>query len=121
MTRADKKNRECICCGKVLATPQKLRQHYASIKNQCRLPLTSSNPVQDPNPQVKDQGDLIPRPRSPTPTPVVHVQGKDRRREKPKPIPTPLLQDKNQVDNPEAGPGPSTQAYREGEPNEVSL
>ena len=73
MTRADKKNRECICCGKVLATPQKLCQHYTNTKNQCRIPLTSSNPVQNLNSQVKDQGDFIPRLRSPTPTPVVHV------------------------------------------------
>ena len=105
MARTDKKNRECICCGKILVTSQKLRQHYASTKNQCRLPLTSSNPVQDPNPQVKDQGDLVPRPRSPTSTPVVHVQGKDRRREKPEPIPK--MQDKDQGGD----PGPSTQAY----------
>ena len=93
MTRADKKNRECICCGKVLATPQKLCQHYASTKNQCHIPLTSSNNVQDFNPQVKNQGDLVFRLRSPTPTPIVYIQGKDRRREKPEPIPK--MQDKD--------------------------
>ena len=71
--------------------------------------------IQDPNPQVKDQGNPIPRSWSPTPTPVVHIQEKDRRREKPKHIP----QDKNQKDDLEAGPDPSTQAYREGEPSKV--
>ena len=35
MVRKDKKNRTCDCCGKTVATPQKLRQHYASNKNQC--------------------------------------------------------------------------------------
>ena len=37
MVRKDKKNRKCICCNKTFATPQKLRQHYKSNKNQCRL------------------------------------------------------------------------------------
>ena len=54
MTRADKKNCECICCRKVLVTPQKLRQHYASTKNQCYLPLISSNPVHTHIQQDKD-------------------------------------------------------------------
>jgi hypothetical protein len=35
MVRKDKKNRKCICCNKTFATPQKLRQHYKSNKNQC--------------------------------------------------------------------------------------
>ena len=37
MVRKDKKNRKCICCDKTFAIPQKLRQHYKSNKNQCRL------------------------------------------------------------------------------------
>ena len=51
------------------------------------------------------------RPQSPTPAPVVHTRGNDRRREKPEPIQAPISQDKNQENDPEAGPGPSTQAY----------
>ena len=99
MTRTDKKNRECICCGKILATSQKLRQHYASTKNQCHLPITSSQPVIVPTPQVKNQGSA----------PVVHIQGKDRKREKPEPIPkmqalTTQIEDQMG----EGGPGPST-------------
>ena len=43
MARKDKKNRKCICCGKTLASPQKLRQHYKSNKNQC----TSNSPSQN--------------------------------------------------------------------------
>ena len=35
MTRSDKKNRTCVCCGKTLYSPHKLRQHYKSNKNQC--------------------------------------------------------------------------------------
>ena len=62
----------------------------------------------------------VSRPKSPTPAPVVHVQGKDRRREKSESIQAPIPQDKNQENDPETGPGPSTQAYREGKPSEVS-
>ena len=61
----------------------------------------------------------VSRPQSPTPAPVVHARGKDRRREKPEPIQAPIPQDKNQENDPKAGSGPSTQAYREGEPSEV--
>ena len=43
MARKDKKNRKCICCGKTLASSQKLRQHYKSNKNQC----TSNPPSQN--------------------------------------------------------------------------
>jgi hypothetical protein len=35
MARSDKKNRTCKSCGKKFASPQKLRQHYNSKKNQC--------------------------------------------------------------------------------------
>jgi hypothetical protein len=48
MARSDKKNRECICCRKAFSTPQKLRQHYKSNKNQCNpTPIMQvlSNPI----------------------------------------------------------------------------
>ncbi|RHZ82151.1 hypothetical protein Glove_113g18 [Diversispora epigaea] len=35
MVRKDKKSTICVCCNRGLSTPQKLRQHYASSKNQC--------------------------------------------------------------------------------------
>ena len=56
MPRSDKKNCTCVCCEYNFTRPEKLRKHYASTKNQCSLPLTSSQPVQTPTPQVKDQG-----------------------------------------------------------------
>jgi len=105
MARSDKKNRTCERCGKECANPNKLREHL-NRKFKCK-PI----PIQTPALKVKDQ-------RGP-PAPVVHVQGKDRRKEKPEPIPISIPQDKNQENDPEAGPGPSTQAYREGKPNEV--
>ena len=77
MTRADKKNRECICCGKVLVTSQKLYQHYTSIKNQCRLLLTSFNFVYIHIQQNKDQESPVPRLQSPTSASVVHAREKD--------------------------------------------
>ena len=43
MIRKNKKNCTCKDCGKSLATPQKLRQHYKSNKNQCRS--RTSSPV----------------------------------------------------------------------------
>ncbi|GES96287.1 hypothetical protein GLOIN_2v1481003 [Rhizophagus clarus] len=69
MARSDKKNRECICCRKAFSTPQKLRQHYTSTKNQCSLPSINNQPTE---------------PRSPSsiPAPVVHTRGRDRRKEK---------------------------------------
>ena len=105
MTRSDKKNRTCERCGKECANPNKLREHL-NRKFKCK-PI----PIQTPAPQIKNQGG--------PPAPIVHVQGKDRRREKPEPIPISIPQDKNQENDPEAGPGPSTQAYREGKPSEV--
>ncbi|CAB4387830.1 unnamed protein product [Rhizophagus irregularis] len=91
MVRKDKKNRICECCGKTLATPQKLRQHYSSTKNQCSLPSENNNqrrvrtpkvtrPVRPKSPELQPP----PRPRSPSPAPVVHTRGRDRRMEKPK-------------------------------------
>ena len=41
MIRKNKKNRTYKDCGKSLATPQKLRQHYKSNKNQCRSRIAS--------------------------------------------------------------------------------
>src|ERR671939_639056 len=35
MTRKDQNNLTCIHCNKSFSTPQKLRQHYSSDKNQC--------------------------------------------------------------------------------------
>ena len=78
MARSDKKNRECISCRKAFSTPQKLRQHYKSNKNQCSLPLENNTQRN------------VPRPRSLSPAPIDHVRGRDRRKEKPKvvnPIP----------------------------------
>ena len=61
MTRSDKKNRTCVCCGKTLYSPHKLRQHYKSNKNQCTFQaqqpvtadisseqLTPLEPLQEP-------------------------------------------------------------------------
>ena len=45
MVRKDKKSTICICCNRGLSTPQKLRQHYASDKNQC---TQLSTPIQVP-------------------------------------------------------------------------
>ena len=116
MPRSDKKDTTCACCGYKFTRPAKLRQHYQSKKNQCNLP-----------PEISSQKEgrkkaNVPRPHSPSPAsaPVVHARGKDRRKEKPETIQAPIPQDKNQENDPEAGPGPSTQAYREGKPNEVS-
>ncbi|GET00114.1 hypothetical protein GLOIN_2v1480811 [Rhizophagus clarus] len=97
MARSDKKNTTCASCGYKFTRPAKLRQHYQSNKNQCNKPPEDNTPTP------------IPRPQSPPPAPVVHTRGKDRRKEKPEPIQTPILQD----NDPEAGPGPSTQEYRE--------
>ena len=47
MVRKDKKSRQCISCGKTLASPQKLRQHYQSRKNQCTPNLTFQIQVND--------------------------------------------------------------------------
>ncbi|CAG8614857.1 8375_t:CDS:2, partial [Diversispora eburnea] len=44
MVRKDKKSTICVCCNSSLSTPQKLRQHYASDKNQC---TQLSTPIQD--------------------------------------------------------------------------
>ncbi|GES77183.1 hypothetical protein GLOIN_2v1480811 [Rhizophagus clarus] len=101
MARSDKKNTTCASCGYKFTRPAKLRQHYQSNKNQCNKPPEDNTPTP------------IPRPQSPPPAPVVHARGKNRRKEKPEPIQTPILQDKNQENDPEAGPGPSTQEYRE--------
>jgi len=57
----------------------------------------------------------IARPQSLPLAPVVHAWGKNRRREKPEPIQASIPQDKNQENDPKADPGPSTQAYREGQ------
>ena len=48
MTRKDKKSHQYISCGKTLASPQKLRQHYQSKKNQC-----NSNPEAGPSPTTQ--------------------------------------------------------------------
>ena len=87
MVRKDKKNRICECCGKTLATPQKLHQHYSSTKNQCSLPSENNNNQRRVNsPKVtRPIRPKSPRSRSPSPVPapVAHAKGKDRRREKP--------------------------------------
>ena len=101
MAKSDKKNTTCASCGYKFTRPAKLRQHYQSNKNQYNQPPEDNTPTP------------VPRPQSPPPALVVHVRGKDRRKEKPEPIQTPILQDKNQENDPEAGPGPSTQEYRE--------
>ncbi|GES95656.1 hypothetical protein GLOIN_2v1480811 [Rhizophagus clarus] len=90
----DKKNRICECCGKTLATPQKVCQHYSSTKNQCSLPSENNNNQRRVNtPKVtRPIRPKSPRPRlpSPVPAPVVHTKGKDRRKEKI--TPTPVLE-----------------------------
>src|SRR6266496_100158 len=89
MAQKDKKNRTCECCDKTLATPQKLRQHYSSIKNQCSLPSENINQRRVCTPKVVRPQSQIPVPnpvRSKSPAPIVHVRGKDRRKEKPQVI-----------------------------------
>ncbi|CAB4386666.1 unnamed protein product [Rhizophagus irregularis] len=105
MVRKDKKNRICECCGKTLATPQKLRQHYSSTKNQCSLPSENNiNQRRVSTPKVtKPIHPKSPRPRSPSPapTPIVHTKGKDRRREKPQMVtPTPVPKPEPQMITP---------------------
>jgi hypothetical protein len=109
MPRSDKKDTTCVCCGYKFTRPAKLRQHYQSKKNQCNPPSEISSQKEG---RKKAN---VPRPCSPSPAPIVHAQGKDRRKEKPEPIPISIPQDKNQENDPEAGPGPLTQAYREGQ------
>ena len=53
MIRKDKKNTTCVCCGSSLSSPQKLRQHYASNKNPCHLPLPEPIPEPPPNPEIE--------------------------------------------------------------------
>ncbi|PKC52828.1 hypothetical protein RhiirA1_480587 [Rhizophagus irregularis] len=77
----NKKNHICECCGKTLATPQKLRQHYSSTKNQCSLPSENNiNQRRVNTPKVtRPIRPKSPRPCSPSPVPVpvVHTKGKD--------------------------------------------
>ena len=90
MVRKDKKNRKCICCNKTFATPQKLRQHYKSNKNQCipKQALASETSTQKEG--QKERPSMI--------------EQQDTQ-EKPKVI--------NQTPDPKAGPGLSTQAHKE--------
>ena len=81
IARKDKKSRKYIYGEKTFTSPQKLRQHYKSNKNQC----TSRPPSRN-----------ISKPQSSNPIPE----------------PATIPQVIDQVD-PEAGPSPSTQAYRE--------
>src|SRR3989337_3700161 len=59
MARKDKKNRTCVSCGKSVATPQKLRQHYRSPKNNCNPQnvrhLASTLEVQTQEPTLKPE------------------------------------------------------------------
>src|SRR6185295_4989004 len=48
-----KKNTTCNCCGLLLSTPQKLRQHYTSNKNPCHLPVLSPNQLSQLDPEIK--------------------------------------------------------------------
>src|SRR5215216_7331627 len=90
MVRKDKKNRKCICYNKTFATPQKLRQHYKSNKNKCKL--TPDNiPKQASAPETSSQ------------------------KERPSVIERQDAQVINQTPDPKAGPGPSTQAHNEGQ------
>ncbi|GES87874.1 hypothetical protein GLOIN_2v1481003 [Rhizophagus clarus] len=107
-SRSDKKNRECNCCRKAFSTPQKLRQHYTSIKNQCSLLSINNQPTR-------------PQSSSPILAPVVHIKEKDRRKEKTQTVilkPTSEPHDEDQEGEPKAGPGPTTQAHREMQRNE---
>ncbi|GES86542.1 hypothetical protein GLOIN_2v1477922 [Rhizophagus clarus] len=59
MARKDKKNRTCESCGKTVASPQKLRQHYRSAKNNCN-PTNVCQPaltieVQTPKPTPESE------------------------------------------------------------------
>ncbi|CAG8665263.1 2713_t:CDS:1, partial [Diversispora eburnea] len=71
MTRKNKKNTTCDCCGLPLSTPQKLRQHYASNKNLCHLPVLSPNqlPQLDPEIEYLDTLGLFDPPEIVEPTP----------------------------------------------------
>ncbi|CAG8639663.1 10611_t:CDS:1, partial [Diversispora eburnea] len=75
MTRKDKKNITCVCCDSSLSSPQKLRQHYASNKNPCHLPLPEPIPEPPPNSEIEylDALGLFDPPEiiEPIPTPQV--------------------------------------------------
>ncbi|GET03832.1 hypothetical protein GLOIN_2v1481003 [Rhizophagus clarus] len=113
MVRKDKKNRICECCGKTFATPQKLRQHYSSTKNQCSLPSENNNNQRRVNtPKVTRPIRLkSSRLRSPSPVPAPADDEAYENVQKEITDPEPTLSPNNQKD-PEAGPGPTTQANR---------
>ncbi|GES91554.1 hypothetical protein GLOIN_2v1480811 [Rhizophagus clarus] len=178
MARKDKKNRTCECCGKTVASPQKLRQHYSSEKNNCSPPnvrqpaLTTKvqtpeptykpeviqTPIHKPESQKKDpiHGDdyiteeeaknwVSPNARKPgehfrtwgarlvqrwkeldlgnhdTPANLHECKTlcHDLEQQDPDAVRLPTLKElekyKKIAEDPEAGPGPSTQAHREGQ------
>src|SRR3990170_6260313 len=88
MARKDKKNRKCICCEKTFASPQKLRQHYKSNKNQC----TSSPPSQNIARSQLSEAD-------------------------PETVNPPVDMINENIHDLEAGPGPATQAHRDEQRN----
>ena len=92
----DKKNYECICCEKVLTTSQKLRQHYASTKSKYH--------IHHPTGQ-KSRGCLC----SNSPYPL----RKGSKKGETWAMQAPILQDKDQGGDSEAGPGLLTKAPHE--------
>ncbi|CAG8671075.1 16039_t:CDS:2 [Cetraspora pellucida] len=61
MTRKDKKSTICVCCGLSLATPQKLRQHYASNKIPCQLPASIQVPISVTSQNIPKTTHVIPK------------------------------------------------------------
>ena len=89
---APQKNQTCRCCKKVLSTPQKLRQHYNSNKNPCTLDQVPIQvPITDTTPDTNNQVPHQPSINEPVP----------------------------EIDT-EVGPGPNTQAHRNGN-NQVPI
>jgi len=98
MVRKDKKNRKCICCNKTFATPQKLRQHYKSNKNQCIPKQALASETSSQKEGQKEKPSVIERQDA---------------QEKPKVI--------NQTPDSEASPSPSTQTHKEGLPSSIEM
>src|SRR4051794_19785628 len=91
MVRKDKKNRKCICCGKTLASSQKTLASSQKLRQHYKSnknQCTSNQPSHSiASPQLPEQA----------------IVSQD------------IDQGIDQGNDPEAGPGPATQAHREGQ------
>ncbi|CAG8570482.1 4278_t:CDS:2, partial [Diversispora eburnea] len=59
MTRKDKKNTTCDCCGLSLSTSQKLRQHYIKIEYLDVLGLFDPPEIAEPIPSPKTEREYL--------------------------------------------------------------